>query len=345
MKIENLKEGMVLKNYKELCKMLEIEPLTSNSKKAQLKDIECCCKYHRDKNKYIIDKIYDIPLERIDNRVNNRFLCDTSHGLYTDDIQALIMSVLPKKHGTHFVTSFSALIEDLSFVNSNYTKGREMIYNLSKIEGLPLINCMDFYRFVSSNLKIKLTTALDSLEEKSYILVERIIYIDINEIIKDNKVRKHRPATNEEKQILLTVERDTLKNNNWEIVPYTSPSMYEQFKKEVKKELKKYDIYLNYYYKAYDITINNNCIYNTLDTDEISLRLNTNVINSVIKTAKSRHKRACEKAEILMEMDEENNLDNPIKFSSLHYDDDYVSIVEQLADSLMKLETKEINFN
>ena len=26
MKIENLKEGQVIKNYKELCKVLEIEP-------------------------------------------------------------------------------------------------------------------------------------------------------------------------------------------------------------------------------------------------------------------------------------------------------------------------------
>ena len=39
MNIENLKEGMVVKNYKELCKLLEIEPKISNSKKAQLKEM------------------------------------------------------------------------------------------------------------------------------------------------------------------------------------------------------------------------------------------------------------------------------------------------------------------
>ena len=35
MEIKNLKEGQVIKNYKELCKVLEIEPKKSNDKMAR----------------------------------------------------------------------------------------------------------------------------------------------------------------------------------------------------------------------------------------------------------------------------------------------------------------------
>lgn len=36
-KLENLKVGMFFKNYKELCKVLEVKPLSGNSKKAQMR--------------------------------------------------------------------------------------------------------------------------------------------------------------------------------------------------------------------------------------------------------------------------------------------------------------------
>ena len=47
MNLNNLKPGMKVKNYKELCKLLEIEPKTSNSKKKQLKEIDEVIKYEK----------------------------------------------------------------------------------------------------------------------------------------------------------------------------------------------------------------------------------------------------------------------------------------------------------
>ena len=66
--INNLKEGMIIKNYKELCSMLDIPISSSNSKKAQLKELNRYCEYHKEGNKFIIDTIYDIPLEKEDKR-------------------------------------------------------------------------------------------------------------------------------------------------------------------------------------------------------------------------------------------------------------------------------------
>ena len=61
MKIENLHEGQVFKNYKELCAALGLEVVGGNQKKSQIKDIKRYCSFSRDGYKYIIDEIYDVP--------------------------------------------------------------------------------------------------------------------------------------------------------------------------------------------------------------------------------------------------------------------------------------------
>ena len=75
MKIENLEVGMILKSYRHLCEVLE-EPIKSgNSKIRQMKELERYLEYHKEGNKLIIDNIFDIEKEKIDNRVNgNNFI-------------------------------------------------------------------------------------------------------------------------------------------------------------------------------------------------------------------------------------------------------------------------------
>lgn len=64
MKIENLYEGQIIKNYRELCKILDIKQTTGGAKQNQLKEIERYCNYEKDKNKYIIIKIFDKPKQK-----------------------------------------------------------------------------------------------------------------------------------------------------------------------------------------------------------------------------------------------------------------------------------------
>ena len=65
MEIENLTEGMEIKNYKELCNILNIETKAGNSKKAQLRELERCCNYVKEGNKFIIKEIYPIPIKKV----------------------------------------------------------------------------------------------------------------------------------------------------------------------------------------------------------------------------------------------------------------------------------------
>ena len=74
MNIENLEEGMEVKNYKELCKLLEMPVKTSNSKKSQMKELERYVDFEQKGQKIIIQEIYSQPKEKVDNRLlgNNR---------------------------------------------------------------------------------------------------------------------------------------------------------------------------------------------------------------------------------------------------------------------------------
>lgn len=73
MKIENLYEGMVIKNYKELCKLLEIKVAPGgNSKKAQFKELDTYCSYHKEGQKIVIDEIYSERKKKLDYRVLNK---------------------------------------------------------------------------------------------------------------------------------------------------------------------------------------------------------------------------------------------------------------------------------
>ena len=57
MNISNLKIGMVIKNYKELCKILEIKATSGEAKQNQLNKLAEVVEYHKEGNKFIIDNI------------------------------------------------------------------------------------------------------------------------------------------------------------------------------------------------------------------------------------------------------------------------------------------------
>lgn len=70
MDIENLQVGQVLKNYKELCRILKITIKSGYSKICQLKDLNRYISYSKEGNKFIIDEIYDKPKPKVDKRSN-----------------------------------------------------------------------------------------------------------------------------------------------------------------------------------------------------------------------------------------------------------------------------------
>lgn len=68
MNTRNLKKGMKIKNYKEMCKILEVpENKNGSGKQAQQKDWERYFEYEKDKQSFIIIKVYKKPKDKIKN--------------------------------------------------------------------------------------------------------------------------------------------------------------------------------------------------------------------------------------------------------------------------------------
>ena len=71
MRVENLHEGQIIKNYKELCKVLEIEEKPGKSRQLQHKHFNQYFEYKKEGHKYIINKIYENVENKIKRGGNN----------------------------------------------------------------------------------------------------------------------------------------------------------------------------------------------------------------------------------------------------------------------------------
>lgn len=72
MTINNLYEGLRLKNYIALCECLGIEKKSGKAKILQIKKLERYCDFRREKQQYIITKIYNNPEAEKDGRQLSR---------------------------------------------------------------------------------------------------------------------------------------------------------------------------------------------------------------------------------------------------------------------------------
>lgn len=76
----NLTVGMIVKNYKEMCNLLEDKIKDGNSQKAQLTDWQCYFDWEKSGQKFIITDIYDNPLTKEDKRRFGNNKCHYSVG-------------------------------------------------------------------------------------------------------------------------------------------------------------------------------------------------------------------------------------------------------------------------
>lgn len=167
MKIENLQEGQVVKNYKELCKLLEVEERKGGrNKQYHHEDFERHFEYHKEGHKYIIDVIYPEPLYKINKSE-----------VYINLIQQLILNKLANEHvkGNKIITmSGISLFESLYMVNSNYKKGKYNQLELSEKLDMDVSFVNDFYMSTSSKLRGSLVRSLDALVNKGIIIYNTV---------------------------------------------------------------------------------------------------------------------------------------------------------------------------
>ena len=133
MRIENLKVGMVLKNYKHLCSLLCIEPkgkAGSNSRIAQIKEINRSVKYKKLEggNKLVILEVYNELKDKEDFRTKG------NNSKYVENIEKIVLYTLNKHNSNEaLILSRGRLLEVCNMINENYRIGKQ---NISKISAL-----------------------------------------------------------------------------------------------------------------------------------------------------------------------------------------------------------------
>ena len=96
-------------NYSKLCERLNIKKYTSNSKTAQLKDLEALCSYRVESRptRYIIEEYYDGDLE----------ILDRMRGRFVPYVEAILCSYLAQEETIYLTTRQLAEIAKLANVN------------------------------------------------------------------------------------------------------------------------------------------------------------------------------------------------------------------------------------
>lgn len=317
MKINNLKVGQVIKNYKELCEILDIESKKSgsNSHKAQHKEFNRYFEFEKQGHKYIIKNIHDKPKDKIDNRSNN---IGGNNTVFADDIEKLILNILASSKDDTITIARGQLYKMLNMCNENYLLGRSNIGKLSEIIELPKSAIYEFYDNNSSKLRDTVERNLRRLRSRALITWKNtttvavteveIEYNELGEPIFDKRTKSiryktkmvHRLADKFEEKLILKYEEETLKEMGIDTIQKVFLlGKWKYFKQQVENKLKENDTNIDYYYDSYTITFNNDSVKNYAkklsdnSIKDIKNNINHNMVESIKKSTMKRHNKAC----------------------------------------------------
>ena len=246
MNIKKLKSGMIIKNYKELCNILDEKIKTSNSKKAQFKEFDRYFKYHKEGQKFIIDKIYDKPLPKLEDKSLN-------NSKYIKEIEYILVDYLYHnvKQGQTIQLSTSSLIQILAMANKTYAVGCYKKYELAEILNMEISAIILFYNTSRSEFHKIIDRALKNLQNRAVLNVNTCYMI----VEKEDKIYKKRMASTDESQLIIDTQKEVLEYmgfNSFRDLFLAGGRKYKEYNKLLNKELPKE---WHFTYKAYDLCV------------------------------------------------------------------------------------------
>jgi hypothetical protein len=299
MNIKNLSMGMIIKNYKDLCEVLELKITSGASKQAQIKEMERCFKYHKEGNKFVIDEIYSERKASVDKRHDNKGGANNIID-YVKTIEKLILNLLfqdNNKNGLEFGKIFlskNQILKEFKMINSNYVYCKRHTVKLSKFMDINQETVDEWYTSSDGMLERNLEYALKSLENQCLIVWSKEITVaeaipmalileEGTRIIKKKTVDKYgdeiidykyhadkevslnyREGTDSEKIFITNTEREILEElkckGKQEVIKM---GMWDIFKEKVDKIVLK-ELNLAFYYKSYKILFSENNIENAV---------------------------------------------------------------------------------
>ncbi len=298
--VSNLESGIVVKNYKEMCELLNEEISDGNSKKAQLKEWSRYFAWEKKGQKFIILDIYDEPLPKDDGRQNKN--------LYVQYIEVILMKILSKQKNTKdpFYITTNQMWKLLGMINNNYKNiSLDDLNNMIPEYEIKPFDMKKFYQRCNQRLREILFSSLNKLEDRALIKYEIetvIVFLD-----DDNKT-VYKPANDFQKKNILKAERKALLDMGLE----SKQHAYAKFKET--DFFERVNAYLHewygweYTFNRIKINYNKSDVLETIHGDELKLRndfeemksnrlgLNDRVVEALYKNAQvmaeNRHKKA-----------------------------------------------------
>lgn len=243
MNISNLQVRQVIKNYKELCFILEIKATTGCSKIKQLEDLKIYCYYHKQGNKFVIDEVFEKPIITIDNIINN-------NNKYTKILANIILEYLYTQPKELKEVPISKLFTLLGITNSNYNSANYYRKELSQLYDVRLASIYYFYSNTRMQFKGIIERCLNNLQNRRVLNWYKVV------MIIDKTTKQIYKADKETEKFIIDTEKETLEylevNNMYELMK--DKKKVKEFNDIIFKETN-----INYFY-AYDLVIGEKAI-------------------------------------------------------------------------------------
>ena len=343
MNISNLYQGQIIKNYKELCTILGIKPMTStDSKKAQYKELERYCTYTKQGQKIIINEVFAEPLPKIDHRKDEAK--EGNNSKYVDHVKVLLLHKLSQAEGHKYSLTKNNLFESLGMVNPLYLdKEQAKKTLLKKYNGITKFDINHLYLRANDRLTRILFDSLNSLKRRFL-----LDYREVNIIVRIDEEGKeyHREATVNEIALLISIKYNVLSDmglNSMTQVIFKFKT--EEFYQRVTKILNK-NYNIAYSYKQIELIFTKEDVLKELSIIEYKNNrndLNTKVIDTINNHAKDTYyKNEKEYNEGLMDflLNEKPALGKytEMQFKGFKHKIDYIDIQMELAEYLLRIE-------
>jgi len=355
MKIENLQEGMIVKNYKELAELLCIPDTGGNVKKKYLKELQRYIKYHQEGHRFIIDKIYNRPKQKKDNRGRNLNSHSNQNGAYGKYIRLLILNMLAQNSENMIRIGILNMLQELNMINTNYRLGNYNREKMAKYLGMDIQFIHEFYDTNTNKLQQTVERTLNKLMKN-----ECLIFWSNIKMIGVGANYKERQATDSEVKFILNCENEILKSMKTTDKRYIYlTNKKEEFYNKLNKRLKEKGI--KYSYNAYKIIFadevykkNEQLKYKLELEDEMfnKKELNNTICLNYVKSAVNRHNKAVKDLKYffstLPDPEKWGTLDPDTKIGISKYkrilaDEDFIKFNKELVDICINDSSKTVN--
>ena len=274
--VSKLYPGMVIANYKELCRLTGMRIEGGDSKKAQLKNLTRYCDYLKaeDNKSFIIIDIYNKPLP----------MEASGNSKYLQFIQDLLLFYLAERNEKKVYINRNELITYLGLANNKYLEYKDKRDELDMEEW----QVNDFYERCDAKMYSILDSSFKCLKKR--LLLD---YSDAYKIFIRYKGKLYcRVATDSEHSYILKVKRQVMVDMGYsfEYQVYINSAARKEFFERVNSLLYE-EMGWDGIYQCYQIIYDPSSVLKAIEIEALRYGLNGVVLEAIDKQADTRREK------------------------------------------------------